>query len=151
MISEFLQFGYMGLLAMLAYLCYRIIEQSPTSGRTFAQTIWILVAFSVVSLIGGFAGFLWASKELEISKSKESVATTLKQQMATERETHTKSMLPLQSALDGAVRELNSSALPSTRQEHLKEMQQINAVIQERELQFTKHIETLKGIFNTAQ
>ena len=129
MISDFLQFGYLGLLAMLVFLCYRIIEGSYASGRSFNQTLVILCFFSLVSLIGGGTGYLWASKELEVAKAKESTASILKKQIIAAREAHIKSMEPLQSALNGAAEKLNSSVISVTRQEHLAEINQLNAAI----------------------
>lgn len=108
----------------------------------------ILFAFSSISFIGGGAGYLWASKELEVAKAKESTAVILKQQVTAIRQSHAKAMLPLQSALDDAAQKLSDSVLGSTRQDHLKEINQINSVIQERESQLAKTISGLTGVFN---
>jgi hypothetical protein len=149
MISGFLQYGYLGLLALLIWLCYKIIEQSPNANRSFSQTIWMLVAFSIASIICGLAGFLWASKELEISKSKEGVAALLKQEIDEERKSHEAAMKPLLLALNGVTDKLNFSSFDTERRQHMDELQQINAVIQGREAQFTKRLEVIKEDFKT--
>jgi hypothetical protein len=129
-------------------LCYRIIQGSTQSQRSFKETLIILIFFSLVSFVGGGAGYFWASKELEVAKTKESTAAILKQQVNAMREAHLNSMLPLQSALNNAAEEMSKGVLPIVRQEHMAEIQQINAVIQERESQFNKNISALNGVFN---
>ncbi|MCQ4266750.1 hypothetical protein NAV28_05920 [Pseudomonas stutzeri] len=148
MISQFLQFGYLGLLALLIVLCYRVIEGSTKSQRPFKETLIILVFFSLISLVGGGTGYLWASKELEVAKTKESTAAILKQQVNAMREAHLNSMLPLQVALNNAAENLSESVLSSNRQEHIAEINQINSAIQARESQFSKTISDLNGAFN---
>lgn len=148
MISEFLQFGYLGLLALLVVLCYRIIESSIKQQRPLKEILVILVLFSLVSLVGGGAGYFWASKELEVAKARESTAAILKQQVNTIRQAHLESMVPLQLALKNASERMSDSVLPSTRQEHMAEINQISAVIQEREAQLDKSISALNGVFN---
>lgn len=148
MASQLLQFGYLGLLALLIILCYQVIERSTKSQRPFKETLIILVFFSLISLIGGAAGYLWASKELEVAKTKESTAAILKQQVNAIREAHLNSMRPLQAALNNAAENLNESVLSSNRQEHIAEINQINAEIQSREVQFSKTISNLNGVFN---
>ncbi|WP_157958780.1 hypothetical protein [Salinicola sp. RZ23] len=148
MVSEFLKFGYLGLVAMLVYLCYRIIEGSKSGGHSFKETIIILCFFSLVSLIGGGSGYLWAEKELEVAKTKESTASILKQQLLAERESHEKAVEPLQNALDGAAESFNSSVLNSTRQEYIQEINQLNKLIQTREDAFSNRVQALKDVFN---
>lgn len=148
MISEFLQFGYLGLLALLVVLCYRIIESSTKHQRPFKETLIILIFFSLVSLVGGGAGYFWASKELEVAKAKESTAAILKQQINTIRQSHLESIAPLQVALKNATEKMADSVSRSTRQEHMTEINQINALIQKREAQLDKSISALNGVFN---
>lgn len=145
---EFLQFGYLGLLALLIVLCYRIIDDSAKSQRSFKETLVILIFFSLISLVGGGTGYFWASKELEVVKAKESTAAILKQQVNAMRDAHLKSMVPLQSALNNASEKMNESLLNVTRQEHMAEINQINAAIKERESQLNQNISTLNGVFN---
>ena len=147
MISEFLQFGYLGFLALMIFLCYRIIEGGSNSGRTFRETLVILLFFTLISLIGGSTGYLWASKELEVAKAKESTASILKHQIIAEREAHIRAMQPLQEALDSVARKLNGSVLNSTRREHLDELSQLNQVIQNREEQLSTKIGALNDAF----
>lgn len=148
MISEYLQFGYLGLLALLVVLCYRIIENSTKHQRPFKETLVILIFFSLLSLVGGGAGYFWASKELEVAKAKESTAAILKQQINAIRQSHLESMAPLQAALKDATDKMASSLLSPTRQEHMTEINQINAVIQDREAQLDQSISALTGVFN---
>lgn len=150
MISEFLQFGYLGLLAMLIYFCYQIIDGSKESNRTFNQTLIILGFFTLFSLISGGVGYMWASKELEVAKTNESAVSMLKQQIEAIRVVHTKSMEPLKIALNSTVKKYNSSIYSSTRGEYLNEIDRINGVIQMREKLYHSEIEGIKNVFNVS-
>lgn len=146
--SQYLQFGYLGLLALLVVLCFRIIEASLKNQRPFRETIIILICFSLISIVGGVAGYLWASKELDVAKTKESTAEILNKQLNAIREAHLRSMNPLQSALDNASNKMSNSVLNTTRKEYISEINEINAIIQERETQLNKNISLLNEVFN---
>ena len=147
MFSEFLQYGYLGLLAMLIYLCFKVIDGSKKNDRTFNQTLVILFFFSLISVAGGSTGYFWASKELEVAKKIESSATILKQQIEASRISFNLSIEPLNKALDGAVNNFNISVLNSTRSEYMAEVKEINSIIQSRQNTYNSEIEALKIVF----
>jgi hypothetical protein len=149
MIVEFLRYGYIGLLALLLFLCYLIIEGENSKGRAFSQTLILVGVFSTISLIGGVAGYFWASKELEITQKKESVLTIKNQQISITRQHFETSIQSLQVALDKAVASLNESVLDSTRQTKLKEIVQITEIIQHREAAYTNELQEITKVFGS--
>ncbi|KJG10734.1 hypothetical protein C0W96_02115 [Photobacterium kishitanii] len=151
MFYEFLKFGYLGLLAILVILCYKIIENGTKNNRPLKETLIILTFFSSLSLIGGTVGYLWASKELEVARAKESTAEILKQQINTIIQLHNNSMAPLQLALKNSTEKMTESYLSTLREQYMREIDQINTVIQGREPELEKRISALNTVFNQVE
>ncbi|EPL1043883.1 hypothetical protein L9F57_005499, partial [Klebsiella pneumoniae] len=64
MLPEFLKYGYLGLLAIIIVLSYRIIINGNNKNHKTSRVIYILLAFSLINFLSGFMGYIWASKEL---------------------------------------------------------------------------------------
>ncbi len=148
MFSDFLQFGFLGLVGLLITLCYKIVSIVETKNRPLGHTLTLLGVFTVIAISGGSAGYLWASKELEVMQAKESITKVIESQINNIRKSHVAELAPLQKALDDAVKSLEFSSLNETRNEHLSEITRINEIIDSRKHTHNKEIEALSIAFN---
>ena len=148
MLSEFLQFGYLGLLGLLITLCYKIVAITERKDRYLKHTLTLLGVFSAIAFIGGGAGYIWASKELEVVQAKESLDNIKKIQVSELRQAHKTELEPLQKALADTVRSLELSALNSTRNEHLEEISRLNDLIKSRKESNAAEIKAVASVFN---
>ncbi|EMC8496372.1 hypothetical protein VLL38_002812 [Klebsiella pneumoniae] len=145
MLPEFLKYGYLGLLAIIIVLSYRIIINGNNKNHKTSRVIYILLAFSLINFLSGFMGYIWASKELEVAAKKATTASILDTHIRNITKKHEDDMLPLQLALKSTVDNLKVSLLESTRSQYLNEIERINKVIREREIIFSENINNLKN------
>ncbi|BBV97751.1 MULTISPECIES: hypothetical protein [Pseudomonas] len=142
--STFLQYGYLGFLGLVVLLSYRIIVNN--SGRTFVQSIVFLGFFGLIATVGGGAGYMWASKELEAANAKKSSIALILDQVNLMQAAHKQDMQPLQEALDDATNNWSRSVLNSTRKEYHDEVVAINEIITARNNAFLSQLSTLQAL-----
>lgn len=148
MFPEFLKYGYLGLLALSVVLFFRIINNSIKSQHSIKSAWPFLAFFSIFCLLSGIVGFIWSSKELEIADKKETTASIFSKQINQLNTEHIESMRPLNTALDGAVKQYNYSLIDSSRNQYISEIKQINQLMSEREKVYSERILNLKNTFN---
>ncbi|HFQ5168056.1 TPA: hypothetical protein ACGUWI_004345 [Vibrio vulnificus] len=115
------------------------------------HTLTLLCVFAGIAFVGGGAGYIWASKELEVVQAKESLANIKKEQISAIRQSHIAELEPFQKALEGVVASLEISAFNSTRNEHLEEISKINQLISLRKEAHAAEIEAINTIFSEQQ
>jgi len=142
--SAFLQYGYLGFLAIMIGLSYKIIVN--TSSRTFAQTIVLLAFFTMISTGVGVVGYLWASKELDAANARKSSLALMIEQVKSMQDAHAQEMLPLQKALDEASDKMMRSVLTSTRKEYREEVVEINEIITARNNAFSSQLSAVQAL-----
>lgn len=150
MLSEFLQFGYLGLLGLLITLCYKIVALTETRNRALRHTLTLLILFAVIAFSGGGAGYIWASKELEVVQKKESLANIKKGQISEIRKAYEAEITPLQEGLANAVSSLQISGYDSrSRDEYLQQIERIEALIQMRKQALANEISAIQSVFES--
>lgn len=147
MLPELLKAGYLGLITSLAYFSYRVIINLNKSNRPVNHIFIILFLFFSMNVIAGIAGYKWASKELDAASVRQNTASIFNSQIDKLSNEHKESTLPLQKALTDVASELKYTALESNRELHLKEMERINKLIQDRENSFLEKINRLNSTF----
>ncbi len=100
-----------------------------------------------MNLIAGIAGYNWGLKELDVATVRQNTASILNAKIDRFSNDYKESTLPLQNALNDVANELKYSAFESNRELHMKEMERINKLIQDRENSFLEQINKLKNTF----
>jgi hypothetical protein len=147
-----LQYGYVGLLALVLFFCYRIIISSfQTSNKPFSQTVFLVCLFLIISVASGVAGYFWADKELQVEKTKESSLSIIRDQIDLARSRLNENLASLKSAeakaLETATSEYESDF---DRENAMKRVEKISELIRQCEIAYNDELASIKEAFKEA-
>ncbi|WP_373072746.1 hypothetical protein [Sulfurimonas sp.] len=149
MILNILQYGYLGLLAIMIYLCYKIISNYQKHNTPFIQTIILVIIFLGISCVGGYMGYLWADKELKVALSKETSLTIMKEQIQAARKRLESNKKTLKKAQAKALNDANAGyMLDGARDIAFKRAKDIENFINKQEENYQKEIKEIGIAFN---
>lgn len=149
MVLNVLQYGYLGLLALMLYFCYKIISNYQKNNQPFSQTFILVLIFLGISCLGGYIGYLWADKELKVAESKETSLTILKDQILAARERLENNKKTLREAQAKFLEDTNAAyKLDDARNAAFQRAKEIEAFIDQQEANYQKEIKEIGVAFN---
>lgn len=146
-----LQYGYLGLLALVLFFCYRIIASFQTSNKPFSQTVFLVCLFLIISVASGVAGYFWADKELQVEKTKESSLSIIRDQIDLARSRLNENLANLKSAEAKALETATSEdKCDFDRENSMKRVEKISELIRQCEIAYNDELASIKEAFKEA-
>ncbi|GAB6145306.1 hypothetical protein [Desulfocicer niacini] len=145
---ELIQYGYLGLLALLILMGGQSVNTYLKSSNPPRFSVLIISIYLLLVVLGGVFGYLWADKELQSSEAKKTTASIVQTEISIARDRLSKSLQPLYIARDKALEMSvyggNSDAI---QEKHSVSAKLITEMIEMQEARYERELENITEAF----
>ena len=145
-----IQYGYLGLLAFTLIVSSQLIKTYITASNPPQRSIFLLVIFFSLSVLGGVFGYLWAAKDLEASQKRNITAATIQQEISNARSRLNSVVGPLYTERNKALQKsVEMATADDTQQKFSDEAMEISNLIREQESRYQDELVAISRAFSS--
>jgi len=147
---ELIQYGYLGLLAMMLVLGGRSVNAYIKSTQPPKYSVAIIAMYFLLAVAGGIAGFFWAEKELKSAEAKESTAAIIQSELSQARARLEASVETLKKARDEALAQsIYGGNTPEIQDMYQQKAKEITEMIELQENRFENEMRNISEAFTS--
>ncbi len=149
---ELIQYGYLGLLAMMLLLGGRSVNAYIKSPRPPKYSVAIIAMYFLLAVAGGISGFFWAEKELKSAEAKKTTAAIMQSELAQARARLEASVKNLKETREQALKQsVNTGNLRDIQEMYRQQAKEVTAMIELQEKRFENEIWNITNAFSSQQ